>query len=533
MQLGVKDLCARSDSARQKKQVWASTLREAYALAMPMRNPYDGGDGNKGMIVDRMYESTAMYSAFKAANRMLLEMVPPDQLWFDLKPGPIMEMNYGEQKKELEQLEKYLSKIVQIMAMVFSSGGFISAIHEAFLDLITAGIGVMLCLENPHNDTEPVMFESVPQNEVYIEEGAGGSVDGIYRDRKGVKVRKVSDIWEDAKIPEEMARMLKDADESKEVEIDLLEVTYKDRKAGKWLYEVLWKKSGKSDPIRIVERVYDTNPWIVFRWSKVPGSPYGPGPVMMALPDIKTINAVMMMILKNAALALSGTYLAADDGVINPDNVVITPGGIIPVARTGGSLGASLAPLQTGREFNVGQVTLEDLRVQIKKTLLDNGLPPMEGHVRSATEIIQRMRELTQELGGAMGRLTNELIVPLAQRVADILSRRGFIPQSININQYLVKVQVNSPLARAQQMQDVERVIQWLEISMQIGGVDGMAMAAKIEEILPWIADKIGVPNDLVRDEDEREAMRQYVAQMIMMQQQSAANDMVPMAHAA
>ncbi len=532
-QLDVKDLCARGDAAKAKKDVWTPMLRDAYALVLPMRNPYDTDKGSKGQVIDRMYESTAMYSTFKAANRMLLEWVPPDQVWCDLKPGPVMEMMYAGQEKQLEQLKEYLGKIVRIMTMVFSSGSFTSAIHEAFLDLITAGIGVMLVLENPSSDTEPAIFESVAQNEVYIEEGAGGVIDGVYRDRSNVKVRKIKDIWEDAEIPDEMQKMIDGQTKKKEAEVDLLEVTYKDRQTGKWNYEVLWKKGGDHDPVRIVERLYDTNPWIVFRWSKVPGSPYGPGPVMMALPDIKTINAVMMMVLKNAALALSGTYLAADDGVINPENVVLSPGGIIPVASTGGSLGASLAPLQTGREFNVGQIVLKDLRVQIKKALLDNGLPPMEGNVRSATEIIQRMRELTQELGGAMGRLTNELIVPLVQRVADILARRGFIPQSININQYLVKVQVNSPLARAQQMQDVERVIQWLEICMQIGGVDGMAMAAKVEEILPWVADRIGVPDELVRDEDERGAMKQYVAEIIAMQQAQASNDMVPMAQAA
>lgn len=529
MAMSVQDTMARSVSAQEKKDLWIPVLRDAYAYAMPMRNPYDRSKDTV-KVMDRMYESTAMMSTFKAANRMLLELVPPDQMWFDLKPGPVIELQYGSDKAALENLSKQLSKIVMVMAMVFQSGSFISAIHEAFLDLLTAGIGAMLVLENPQSDNEPVIFESVPQSEIVIEEGAGGTIDGVYRNRDDVKVRKIEEIWSDAKLPSDLEKMKETGKGKKEKSVNLLEVTYKDKKTAKWIYEVLWKKSD-ADPIKIVERVYDTNPWVIFRWSKIPGSPYGPGPVIMALPDIRTANVVMEMVLKNAALALSGMYMVADDGVVNPDNIQIVNGGMIPVARTGGSLGASIAPLPTGRNFDVGQIILEDLRMQIKKSLLDNGLPPMEGSVRSAAEIIHRMRELTQELGGAIGRLTNELIVPLAVRVADILSRRGFIPP-ININQYLVKVQVNSPLARAQQMQDVERVIQWLEIAMNIGGREGMMMVAKIEEILPWIADRIGVPDELVRSEEERGQMQQMVAQIIAAQQ-APANDMIPMAQAA
>ena len=46
--------------------------------------------------------------------------------------------------------------------------------------------------------------------------------------------------------------------------------------------------------------------------------------------------SLLSILLKNASLAISGIYTAADDGVLNPNNIKITPGAIIPV--DGGSV---------------------------------------------------------------------------------------------------------------------------------------------------------------------------------------------------
>lgn len=513
-----KEIMMRADTARSERDLWKDVLQDAYELAMPARNPY-GQNKARPRSVTRMYESTAMSSTFKAANRMLMELTPPDQNWFDIKVGPILETQLED--NVIEEIERALAKHVQIISIVFRSGSFVSSIWESFLDLIVAGLGALLVLENPNSDTEPVLFETVPQDEISIEEGAGGEITGCYR-WPVVKAWAITEKWSDARLPEDLKKLVNDKKKSHDV--SLLESTYKsnDNSPEPWVYQVFWKQKD-SDPVELVKRTYSTNPWVVFRWSKVPGSPYGPGPVMLAGPDIRTINSVMQMQLQNLALALSGVYLVADDGVVNPDTVVITQGGLIPVQRTGGAGGgASIVPLETGRNFDLGQIVLEDLRMMIKKSLFDNGLPPLNGNVRSATEIIERMRELSQDIGGAIGRLTNELIVPLVRRVSDILKRRGYIPE-LNINQYHLKVQVNSPLARVQQLQDVERVVQWLEMVMQLGGQEAMLLVAKIEEILPWIADQIGVPSDLVRDAAEREGMQEQMGQIYAMQQAGAA----------
>ena len=80
---------------------------------------------------------------------------------------------------------------------------------------------------------------------------------------------------------------------------------------------------------------------MTFRWVKGAGELYGRSPVMTALPDIKTANKVVELILKNASIAVTGIWLADDDGVLNPANIKLVPGSIIPKAVGSAGLDAA------------------------------------------------------------------------------------------------------------------------------------------------------------------------------------------------
>ena len=76
-------------------------------------------------------------------------------------------------------------------------------------------------------------------------------------------------------------------------------------------------------------------------------------------------------------------------------------------------------------------------------------LPPDNMSARSATEIVERMKELAQNLGAAFGRLQNEMVTPVLQRVIYILKKQGRV-KIPKINGREVKITSSSPLAQAQ-----------------------------------------------------------------------------------
>ena len=100
--------------------------------------------------------------------------------------------------------------------------------------------------------------------------------------------------------------------------------------------------------------------------------------------------------LKNATLAVMPCYTAADDGILNPSTVRIVPGSIIPVARNGGNQGDALKPLPRAGDFNVSQLVINDMKMNIQKILLDESLTPDYMSARSATEVVERKKELSQ-----------------------------------------------------------------------------------------------------------------------------------------
>lgn len=506
-------LMKRLDCAFELKLPWIPILREMYALTMAARNPYDPMKTSMSAL-DVQFDSTAPMSLFKATNRLMSELVPPDQNWVDLDMGPVLAEKLDDLQKQ--QVKKQLTSTTTMTQVVFSGGNFINAIWETFMDMLGGIMGCLLVLEDPDDDIEPVNFECVSQAEVAIEKNGKGKNCGVYRKRTGFKIRNIVDTWSDAVLPPELAKKLQDTGtKNKDPVCDLMESTYLIPKSGgKWAYTIHWRQD-KQDPVEVVYRVYDENPWIIFQWSKLPGTPYGPGPGIMLLPAIRMVNKVREMLIMNAALALAGMYLAKDDGVLNIDNIQIIQGGIIPVGSTGGNggVGASLAPLQTGRDFNIAQIILQDEQDTIRKGLFDNGLPDPDKGVRSPTEIMERVRELAQDIGGAIGRMTRSL-VELVARVIGILTRRGMTPK-ITLDQFTFKVHIKSPLARAAQMQEVQTWMQWYQMVTSIVGPQMSMMFVDVQQLIQSIADRLGIPDNLSRDDVDKQQIQQSISQII------------------
>src|SRR6185503_12624376 len=142
----------------------------------------------------------------------------------------------------------------------------------------------------------------------------------------------------------------------------------------------------------LAEGSFEQPPFVTFRWIKGAGELYGRSPVMTALPDIKTANKVVELILKNASIAVTGIWLADDDGVLNPANIKLVPGSIIPKAV--GSAG--LTPLQAPGRFDVSQLVLDDLRARIRHALMADALGQIDAPKMTATEVLERSAEMSR-----------------------------------------------------------------------------------------------------------------------------------------
>ena len=506
MHLKAKDVIARAEKAEARKDLWREIYEDCYEFALPQRNLYDGyyeGRSVAAKKMERVYDSTAVHSPQRFANRIQSTLFPPYRTWCRLTPGnDIAE----DQQSDLQiALDLYSEK----MFAVLRQSNFDLAMSEFLLDLC---VGTGILLVQPGDADRPVRFEAVPQFLVSLEEGAHGKVDNVYR-RLRIKAEAIEQQWPDAKLSSDLKKLIEDKPTE---EVELLEATVYMPEGDYFCYHLIHREKQHE----IVYRETTSSPWIVARYMKVAGEVYGRGPLVSALPDIKTINATKRLLLQNASLAISGVYTAADDGVLNPQTVRIQPGSIIPVARNGGPQGESLRPLQRGGDFNVAQLVINDLQVAIKRMLLDDTLPPDNMSARSALEVSARMSELAQNMGAAFGRLITEAMLPIVSRILFVMDQQNLIDMPLRINGQEVKIVPVSPLARAQNSEELQAVMQYMQLAAQMGPAG--AMALNQERTLDFVADRLGIPASILNSAEEREMM---AAQMQQMAEQAMAQE--------
>jgi len=496
------DIIKRHELAQRRKDNWRQIYEDCYEFALPQRNLYDGfyegGNAPGQNKMARVFDSTAINSTQRFANRIQSGLFPPQSSWCRLEPGSEIPQ---ERQIEVQQiLDIYVEKMFDLLRQT----NFDLAMGEFLLDL-AVGTAVMLVEEG--DETTPIRFTPVPQYLVAIEEGAHGKVDNVYR-RLRMKAEAITRQWPDAELSDKLKRMV---DEKPTEEVELIDATVLDPETGEFHYYLI-EKEGKA---QLLERKLKSSPWIVARYMKVAGEVYGRGPLVTAIPDIKTLNKTLELLLKNASLSIAGVYTAADDGVLNPQTISIRPGAIIPVARNGGPQGESLRMLPRSGDFNVSQIVINDLRMNVKKTLLDDTLPNDNMSARSATEISFRAQELAQNLGSAFGRLITETMIPLVSRVLSVMDDRGLIELPLEVNGLQVKVTPVAPIAQAQSMGDIEKILQWVTAAGQLGP-EGQ-MAVKTSAIVDHVADKMGIPASLRTTPAEREQMMQQAMQAAQM----------------
>ena len=505
MRLTPDQILKRQATAQAKKDEFQQLYQDAYEFALPQRQLYGvwegGATGSKKM--QRVFDSTAINSTQRFANRLQSVVFPPQRKWAKLEAGSDIPPERRQQAQAV--LEVYQDK----MFTMLNQSNFDIAMGEFLLDL---AVGTACMMVQPGDDVSPLNFIPVPLFLVSYEEGANGQVDNVYR-RMRMKGESIQRQWPDAKIQDDLARRI---EQKPTDDIELLEATIYDYKRGDYCYHVIDKASKQE----LVYRRRKMSPWVISRYMKVAGEIYGRGPLMTALPDIKTLNKVKELLLKNASLAVAGVYTAADDGVLNPNTVKIVPGAIIPVARNGGTQGPALQALPRSGDFNISQLVINDLSGSIKRILLDESLPPDNMSARSATEIVERMKELAQNLGSAFGRLINETMIPVTAKILEVMDERGLIDMPLRVNGLEVKVTPVAPLAMAQNMEEVNSIMQYMQIAQSLG-TDGQ-LVIKTDVLVDYLADKLGVPASVRNTAAERavlmEEMRNQQQQQAMAQ---------------
>lgn len=473
-------LIERFRRAKTRRDGWESHWQECYDYALPQRGDFTHIQRPGNSRTDRLYDGTALDAVDQLAASLLGNLTPPWTQWFGFKPGPDLNA------EEAEALAPVLEEAAKTIQAHFDRSNFSVEIHQCYLDLVVGGTATLYLEEAAPGAFSAFKFTAIPLSDVVLEEGKNGFLDGSFR-QLSLTLDQLRARYPAAELPLDI---LREGEKDPQARFDVLESILPDE--GAYNYTALLMEKGS--PYLLGTGRFSGSPVISFRWMKSPGEIYGRSPVMKTLPDIKTANKVVELILKNASIAATGIWQADDDGVLNPANIELVPGAIIPKAV--GSDG--LKPLDMPGRFDVSQLVLEDLRARICHALLTDKLGNISGPRMSATEVLERSSEMALLLGATYGRLQSELLTPLIRRAFSILRRRGEIPDIILDGRY-VELDYRAPLARAQGLRSIQNTLTWIDSVISMG--PEALVSVDLPRAARFLGDALGVPSDLIRKE--------------------------------
>lgn len=470
----------RYEHAVARRAPWVPLWQECYTYTLPEHDRFSlGADLAPTRARDKLFDGTAPDAVDQLAASLLGQLTPPWVNWFGVTPG------FGLSDAARHDLQQAAAMTTQVMQETIDTSNLLVELHQCFLDLVVAGTACIQILAQPIGAPTLIGARAVPLAEIVVDDSGTGRLDRIYRKRRVVQADMLPLVAAHPDLADAMAAAPADRC------FDILEFCEQQTSG---CHTGLIYIPDHGAPVMLRQARPERAPFIAWRWMKMPGEALGRSPVMKALPDIKTANKVVELILKNASIAVTGIWQADDDGVLNPANIDLTPGTIITKAV--GSAG--LKPLEMPGRFDVSQLLLSDLRARIRHALLVDRLAPIEGPRMTATEVLTRSAEISLLLGAIYGRLQSELLTPLLGQIHAILRHRGEVPD-LPLDGRTLSLSFRSPLARAQAQSGVQAVLGWLEGVAKLGphataAVDGVAVARHL-------ADTLGMPETFLTPE--------------------------------
>lgn len=480
----IKSLMKRFKKAESRYELWRSLHQESMDYCTPQRETFTiHSEGQrKNQFV---FDSTAEESIDQFAARIQGSLLPSWQQWMNLSAGSEVP------KEEEDEVNKALKDSTDVFFDHLNHSNFDTEITPGLIDL-GIGTGAILVEENEFDESSAFKFTNIPLAELYIEKPARGAIKNVWRKQK-VEARNIPITWPNADIPSQLNNVI---EKNPQEEQEILNGFLFNDKDKTYVQVVIWK-----DKHILFSQEFKSRRLIVFRWSVTPGEGYGRGPAIKKLPDIRTANKIVELMLGNAALQMSGVYTGRSDGLFNPNTVTIAPGSIIPVASNDNA-NPTLRPMTPSGNLGIADGLLNEYRENIRKAFFADPLGDISDPVRSATENVIRNQEFLKQSGASIGRLKSELIEPLVAACVDILSSRGKMPD-IRVDGQDVTLKQQSPLAKAEDLEDFQNTQLWLSTIASFVPQEILALKVKVEDIPGKFQELLGTDPGLVRSEEE------------------------------
>lgn len=462
----LETLRKRYNSAKYVADLWIPIMQASFFYAVPFRNRYylPGKEFQGTTQNTRVYDTTAVEGVTTFVSKLHDTMTPPQVQWgfLEVDESIVDDPNDENNLALLEEAQMVLDTYMRRLFTYIHESNFDVVINECYYDL---SIGTSALVINQHTDDQPFLCTSIPMDKLAIEEAVNGNIESWYRTWQNLKITELHTRWPGIVLSDNLIQMIS-ADPDAVVRNIYEGVAYFVNQPNKYCYAV-W-----ADNDLLSVQWLESSPGIVWRWKKTNNETWGRGPVMEALPSIISLNEMARVELASANLNTFRPYMGFSDAVFNPHTFRLEPFTIIPIAPIGSNGQVPLIPLPNSSDPNFAQMTVADLRMQIKALLFaEQPQDSRSVQPQTAYELSLKQQTLAEKIGPLFSRMQQEFLWPVIKRFAYILNKMGKLPYP-DIGGMPIIFKYKSPLALAKGRADVERFTQWVQLMQGVMGPD-------------------------------------------------------------
>lgn len=488
----VSDIEARFSKAKADKEIWDSLYYNVFRMTMPNRNSFYQDDN-----IPNDWQNTALLTSVGAnsadafAARFQRIITSDGETSVVLHPDE----RYEEDTRELIA---YLTK--RCNDAIISN---LPAFLEQGYDLVA---GTAIHYKHYQPATREFHIIPVPIKDVCITRGFEGKIDGYYRTinckREAVPTlyREINGIDSIGGVPT--------TEQNKHEEIELHEATMYNYEDGLWHMYVIYNNA------LLVDRKSLTCDFGGITWTRRPGTAYGIGVGVKALPELNQLNALRYYSTFGLMFRAAPMWLVSQDQMLDMDRLEMKPMEMIPVASTGRD-NPTITPLTLGDDPNTSQWSQTQMEMNVKETMLNETLPNQTNERLTATEVAARVNRLNV-IGNNMVAVAQELLTDVCKWLLWQFHKEGVYQgmEARDVKSFIetMKIELSSTVVRnSEAVQALGMMVDMFNIASPDGSLSNAAInKAKFAQ---EVKDLLKISSDVIYSKEEIDSNQQAQAQ--------------------
>ena len=473
-----------------ERHSYLDRARTCSKLTLPYIMP-DDGFGTHSRL-ETPFQGIGARGVNNLASKLLLALLPSNSPSFRLNVDEYLLSQEGAPEEVLSEIETTLQRIEQSVMDEISAQSYRVGLHEALKHLIITGNAL-----------------------IYLPDTGGLRV--FHLDRYIIKRDPMGNILYMATketvsytaLPDEMKEALGTYSKDFSEKCDLYTAIYRCCDGFKVIQDI------KGIPMPTVGMFpLDKCPYIPLRFSKIDGEDYGRGYVEEYLGDLQSLETLTQAIVEGSAAAAKVLFLVNPNGTTRPRTLAESPNGAI---TQGNAADVSVLQLNKFNDFRVAQATMAEIKDRLSQAfLLQSGVVRNAERV-TAEEIRMLSQELESSLGGLYSLLSNELQLPMINRLLDMMKSQKRIP---TLPKDIVNPVIITGVEALGRGNDLQKLDLFLQGASQVVGPQAVAEFLNVEEYFARRATALGIKTaGLVKSKEDLQAEKQQQQQALQQQQ--------------